>query len=91
MGTYNVNGRKPPLGLDLKPWLAAAPEADVVVAGFQEIVPLNASNVMNGGLLPASVQSACRTPDVQTAASMAESPISCWVGFGCSTGANVYL
>jgi hypothetical protein len=52
VGTYNVNGRKPPLGLDLKPWLAAAPESDVVVAGFQEIVPLNASNVMNGEQLP---------------------------------------
>lgn len=47
VGTYNVNGRKPPPGLDLQPWLAAAVEVDVVVAGFQEIVPLNASNVMN--------------------------------------------
>jgi hypothetical protein len=50
VGTYNVNGRKPPVGLNLAPWLAAAPEADVVIVGFQEIVPLNASNVMNGAL-----------------------------------------
>ncbi len=47
--TYNVNGRKPPPGLDLAAWLGGAREADVVVVGFQEIVPLNASNVMNGG------------------------------------------
>lgn len=47
--TYNVNGHKPPPGLDLAAWLDGAREADVVVVGFQEIVPLNASNVMNGG------------------------------------------
>lgn len=46
--TYNVNGRKPPPGLDLAPWLGGAAEADIVVVGFQEIEPLNASNVMNG-------------------------------------------
>lgn len=54
-----MNGRKPPPGLDLQPWLAAAAEADVVVAGFQEIVPLNASNVMNGVHAPPGVH----TPD----------------------------
>ena len=57
-GTYNVNGRKPPPGLDLRPWLAGAPESDIIVIGFQEIVALNASNVMNGAILSSSAR--CR-------------------------------
>ena len=49
VGSYNVNGRKPPAGLQLAPWLAGAARADVVIVTFQEIVPLNANNVFNGG------------------------------------------
>ena len=46
--TFNVNGRKPAPGLDLQPWLAGGQAADIVAVGFQEIVPLNAGNVMTG-------------------------------------------
>ena len=48
-GTWNVNGRGPPADLAptaLAPWLAPhGGGADVVVAGFQEVVPLTATNV----------------------------------------------
>jgi len=54
--TYNVNGRKPAPGLDLQPWLASGHGADIVAVGFQEIVPLNAGNVMTGRR-PASLSS----------------------------------
>ena len=47
-GTYNVNGRPPPLGLDLRPWLDAGAGADIVALAFQECVPLSASNVVMG-------------------------------------------
>lgn len=47
--TFNVNGRPPPPGLDLSPWLAGASKADIVAIGFQELVALNASNVVMGG------------------------------------------
>jgi hypothetical protein len=33
--TYNVNGRPPPDGLDLSPWLGAGRYADIVAVGFQ--------------------------------------------------------
>jgi len=59
VGSYNVNGKKPPSGLKLDTWLgkwkdtwpatstnSAAP--DVVAIGFQEIVPLSAGNVFVG-------------------------------------------
>ena len=46
--TYNVNGRKPAPGLALQPWPASGHGADIVAVGFQEIVPLNAGNVMTG-------------------------------------------
>ena len=49
MGTYNVNGRRPPADLDLRPWLDMANhQADIVAVGFQEVVPLNAGNVVMG-------------------------------------------
>ncbi len=54
MGTYNVNGRVPPPGLDLSPWLNVASEPDIVAVAFQEIVPLNASNVVMGASLDAA-------------------------------------
>lgn len=48
-GTYNVNGRRPPADLDLTPWLNISEHsADIVAVGFQEVVPLNANNVVMG-------------------------------------------
>ncbi len=73
-GTYNVAGKKPPMGLRLSEWLdqwkdswpkaeggaagsgaaaaaaaaAAAGGPDIVVVGFQEVVPLSAGNVIAG-------------------------------------------
>jgi hypothetical protein len=44
-----VNGRIPESNLDLKPWIdAAGVGADIVAVAFQEIVPLNAQNVVIG-------------------------------------------
>lgn len=54
VGTYNVNGRLPPAGMDLSPWLNVALEPDIVAVVFQEIVPLNASNVVMGASLDAA-------------------------------------
>lgn len=50
-GTYNVNGRLPLPGLDLRPWLDAGAGADIVALAFQECVPLSASNVVMGAAL----------------------------------------
>ncbi|XP_038980128.1 type I inositol polyphosphate 5-phosphatase 8-like [Phoenix dactylifera] len=47
VGTWNVGGRAPHGGLNLKDWLMSTPlPADIYVLGFQEIVPLNAGNVL---------------------------------------------
>ncbi|KAJ1690308.1 hypothetical protein LUZ63_014463 [Rhynchospora breviuscula] len=47
VGTWNVGGRAPHEGLNLGDWLLNTPSpADVYVLGFQEIVPLNAGNVL---------------------------------------------
>lgn len=54
MGTYNVNGRLPAGELDLSPWLNVASDPDIVAVAFQEIVPLNASNVVMGASLEAA-------------------------------------
>lgn len=44
-----MNGRRPPADLDLRPWLdMASQQADVVAVGLQEVVPLNAGNVVMG-------------------------------------------
>jgi len=52
VGSYNVNGRMPDSDLDLKPWIdAAGSGADIVAVAFQEIVPLNAQNVVIGECL----------------------------------------
>ena len=49
VGTYNVNGRRPPADLDLTPWLNISDHsADIVAVGFQEVVPLSANNVVMG-------------------------------------------
>ncbi|KAJ7539939.1 hypothetical protein O6H91_11G115900 [Diphasiastrum complanatum] len=46
VGTWNVAGKPPPADLDLGPWLNAKDPADLYILGFQEIVPLNAGNVL---------------------------------------------
>ena len=48
IATFNVNGRPPPPQVDLSQWLRADTDADVLAVGFQEIVPLNAGNVVMG-------------------------------------------
>ena len=48
IATFNVNGRPPPLQVDLSRWLRADADADVLAVGFQEIVPLSAGNVVMG-------------------------------------------
>ena len=42
-----MNGRSP-AAADLPQWLRMHPEPDIVAVGFQEIVPLSASNVVMG-------------------------------------------
>ncbi|XP_074316180.1 type I inositol polyphosphate 5-phosphatase 4-like [Silene latifolia] len=46
VATWNVAGNSPPSHLDLEEWLHNSPPADIYVLGFQEIVPLNAGNVL---------------------------------------------
>ena len=51
-GTYNVNGRMPAQGMDLRCWVdGASSNADIIAVAFQEIVPLNAQNVVIGNTL----------------------------------------
>nr|CAB3482996.1 unnamed protein product [Digitaria exilis] len=46
-GTWNVGGEAPPGDLDLEEWLdTKADSYDIYILGFQEIVPLNARNVL---------------------------------------------
>lgn len=51
VGTWNVGGRAPHQGLDISEWLldhgqASSSPPHIYVLGFQEIVPLNAGNVL---------------------------------------------
>ncbi|KAF2314850.1 hypothetical protein GH714_036921 [Hevea brasiliensis] len=46
VATWNVAGKSPPSYLNLEDWLHTSPPADIYVLGFQEIVPLNAGNVL---------------------------------------------
>ncbi|CAN0926681.1 Type I inositol polyphosphate 5-phosphatase 8 [Linum grandiflorum] len=46
VGTWNVGGKSPHDGLNLKDWLRSSSPSDIYVLGFQEIVPLNAGNVL---------------------------------------------
>ncbi|XP_026415781.1 type I inositol polyphosphate 5-phosphatase 8-like [Papaver somniferum] len=46
VGTWNVGGKCPHEGLNLKDWLLTPVPADIYVLGFQEIVPLNSGNVL---------------------------------------------
>ncbi|KAK6126065.1 hypothetical protein DH2020_040179 [Rehmannia glutinosa] len=46
VGTWNVGGKTPDDDLNLSDWLKTKAPADIYVLGFQEIVPLNAGNVL---------------------------------------------
>ncbi|KAH9735748.1 Type I inositol polyphosphate 5-phosphatase 8 [Citrus sinensis] len=46
VGTWNVGGKSPHEDLNLRDWLKSTAPADIYVLGFQEIVPLNAGNVL---------------------------------------------
>ncbi|XP_057511812.1 type I inositol polyphosphate 5-phosphatase 2-like isoform X2 [Actinidia eriantha] len=46
IGTWNVAGRLPYEGLELDEWLCMKEAADIYILGFQEVVPLNAGNVL---------------------------------------------
>ncbi|GKB59113.1 type I inositol polyphosphate 5-phosphatase 2-like protein isoform X1 [Tanacetum coccineum] len=45
-GTWNVAGRLPKEDLDIDEWLCMQEPADIYILGFQEVVPLNAGNVL---------------------------------------------
>ncbi|KAL7166912.1 hypothetical protein ACSBR2_037555 [Camellia fascicularis] len=46
IGTWNVAGRRPYDNLDINEWLCMKEPADIYILGFQEVVPLNAGNVL---------------------------------------------
>ncbi|KAH8507791.1 hypothetical protein H0E87_010089 [Populus deltoides] len=46
VATWNVGGKTPDPGLNLEDFLQVEDSADIYVCGFQEIVPLNAGNVL---------------------------------------------
>ncbi|XP_010658880.1 type I inositol polyphosphate 5-phosphatase 10 isoform X2 [Vitis vinifera] len=46
VATWNVGGKSPHSGLNLDDFLHVHDQADIYVLGFQEIVPLNAGNVL---------------------------------------------
>ncbi|KAF8412822.1 hypothetical protein HHK36_000793 [Tetracentron sinense] len=46
IGTWNVAGRLPYVDLDIEEWLCMTEPADMYILGFQEVVPLNAGNVL---------------------------------------------
>ncbi|KAL8114907.1 type I inositol polyphosphate 5-phosphatase 10-like isoform X1 [Apium graveolens] len=68
--TWNVGGKSPHSGLNLDSFLQIQDQSDIYVLGFQEIVPLNAGNVLaiedNGSAakwLSLISQSLNKTPD----------------------------
>ncbi|KAM7254842.1 hypothetical protein ACFE04_020083 [Oxalis oulophora] len=46
VGTWNVGGKSPHSDLNFTDWLPSPASADIYVLGFQEIVPLNAGNIL---------------------------------------------
>ncbi|PQM35930.1 hypothetical protein Pyn_09702 [Prunus yedoensis var. nudiflora] len=46
VGSWNVGGTLPYEDLDIDDWLCTEEPADVYILGFQEVVPLNAGNVL---------------------------------------------
>lgn len=49
VGTWNVGGKSPSMDLDLEDWVQTSKPVDIYVFGFQEVVPLNAGNVLSNG------------------------------------------
>lgn len=46
IGTWNVAGKAPGDDLEIDEWLCMNEPADIYILGFQEVVPLNAGNVL---------------------------------------------
>ncbi|KAJ3673593.1 hypothetical protein LUZ60_005585 [Juncus effusus] len=46
VATWNVGGKTPSNNMNIEEWLHSSPPSDIYVLGFQEIVPLNAGNVL---------------------------------------------
>ncbi|RYR73671.1 hypothetical protein Ahy_A02g008128 [Arachis hypogaea] len=46
VGTWNVGGKSPDENLDLRDWLKLSSRAEIFVIGFQEIIALNAGDVL---------------------------------------------
>ncbi|GAB4834684.1 hypothetical protein Ancab_032947 [Ancistrocladus abbreviatus] len=46
IATWNVGGRLPEEDLEIDEWLCVKEPADIYILGFQEVVPLNAGNVL---------------------------------------------
>ncbi|XP_010538510.1 PREDICTED: type I inositol polyphosphate 5-phosphatase 2-like [Tarenaya hassleriana] len=46
VATWNVAGKLPSDDLDIEHWLCADEPSDIYIIGFQEVVPLNAGNVL---------------------------------------------
>ncbi|CDY53816.1 BnaAnng12820D [Brassica napus] len=46
VGTWNVGGVSPPSDLDIDDWIDINHSADIYVLGLQEVVPLNAGNIL---------------------------------------------
>ncbi|KAL9231213.1 hypothetical protein vseg_006468 [Gypsophila vaccaria] len=46
VGSWNVAGKHPSRDLDINDWLCMKEPADIYIIGFQEVVPLNAGNVL---------------------------------------------
>ncbi|KVH89736.1 Endonuclease/exonuclease/phosphatase [Cynara cardunculus var. scolymus] len=46
VGTWNVAGKLPNEDLDIDEWLCMHEATDIYILGFQEVVPLNAGNVL---------------------------------------------
>ncbi|GAU42876.1 hypothetical protein TSUD_231870 [Trifolium subterraneum] len=46
IGSWNVAGRHPSEDLDIDDWICAEEPSDIYIFGFQEVVPLNAGNVL---------------------------------------------
>ncbi|KAL5099090.1 hypothetical protein RYX36_003417 [Vicia faba] len=46
IGSWNVAGKHPSKNLDIDDWICAEEPSDIYIFGFQEVVPLNAGNVL---------------------------------------------
>jgi hypothetical protein len=48
VGSWNLGGIRPYENLELKTWLQNQSTPDIVILGFQEIVPLSTSGLAGG-------------------------------------------